>query len=184
WLRTGDLAYQADGELFICGRAKDLIILNGKNYYPQDIERIVSRVDGIRDGQCVAFSRFDDGGAEIAVVVAESRKLTAGLAAAIVAAVRGELGLTITETHFIKRGTLAKTSSGKVRRRECKRRLEERELELVTDADSVDEAEDNRATMRPGDGSVPPPRVATPAKAAPHPIHRKEITQGAVDGIQ
>lgn len=184
WLRTGDLAYQADGELFICGRAKDLIILNGKNYYPQDIERIVSRVDGIRDGQCVAFSRLDDSGAEIAVVVAESRKLTTGLSAAIVAAVRAELGLTISETHFIKRGTLAKTSSGKVRRRECKRRLEALELELVTDADSADEADEGRASLRPGEGSLPPPRTAPPPKAAPHPIHRKEITQGAVDGIQ
>ncbi len=180
WLRTGDLAYQADGELFICGRAKDLIILNGKNYYPQDIERIVSRIDGIRDGQCVAFSRFDDAGAEIAVVVAESRRNTAGLAAAIVSAVRGELGLTITETHFIKRGTLAKTSSGKVRRRECKRRLEERELELAFDTDeaSVDEAEDGRSTMRPGAPTAPPP------KAAPHTILRKEVTQGVSDGIQ
>ena len=185
WLRTGDLAYQADGELFICGRAKDLIILNGKNYYPQDIERIVSRVDGIRDGQCVAFSRFDDSGAEIAVVVAESRKLTDGLAAAVVAAVRGELGLTITETHFIKRGTLAKTSSGKVRRRECKRRLEERELELVSSESdaSQDEAEEVRTTLRPGD-TAPPPRAALQAKPAPLSIHRKEVTQGAVDGIQ
>jgi fatty-acyl-CoA synthase len=177
WLRTGDLAYQADGELFICGRAKDLIILNGKNYYPQDIERIVSRVDGIRDGQCVAFSRFDDSGAEIAVVVAESRKNVEGLSAAIIAAVRAELGLTITETHFIKRGTLAKTSSGKVRRRECKRRLEELELELasVSDADeaSADETDAARATLRP----------KAPSKA-PHSPLRKEVTQGAVDGIQ
>jgi fatty-acyl-CoA synthase len=184
WLKTGDLAYQADGELFICGRAKDLIILNGKNYYPQDIERIVSKVDGIRDGQCVAFSRFDDAGAEIAVVVAESRKQTAGLAAAIIAAVRAELGLTITEAHFIKRGTLAKTSSGKVRRRECKRRLEDLELELVSTEDetSVDETDDNRSTLRPGESTSPPP------KAAPMPplsFRSKEVTpQGAVDGIQ
>ncbi len=183
WLKTGDLAYQAEGELFICGRAKDLIILNGKNYYPQDIERIVSKVDGIRDGQCVAFSRFDDAGAEIAVVVAESRKQTAGLAAAVIAAVRAELGLTITEAHFIKRGSLAKTSSGKVRRRECKRRLEDLELELVSsdDESSVDEADDNRSTMRPGETSSPPPK-AMPLAA--HSVLRKEVTQGAVDGIQ
>jgi fatty-acyl-CoA synthase len=186
WLRTGDLAYQADGELFICGRAKDLIILNGKNYYPQDIERIVSRIDGIRDGQCAAFSRFDDSGAEIAVVVAESRRHTAGLAAAIIAAVRGELGLTITETHFIKRGTLAKTSSGKVRRRECKRRLEELELEIVSDADeaSVDEAAESRATTRPAEGMSPPPKPAPPSKTAPLSFRSKEVTQGAIDGVQ
>ncbi len=185
WLKTGDLAYLADGELFICGRAKDLIILNGKNYYPQDIERIVSKVDGIRDGQCVAFSRFDDTGAEIAVVVAESRRHTAGLAQAIISAVRGELGLTISEAHFIKRGTLAKTSSGKVRRRECKRRLEDLELELVTtdDETSVDETDDTRASgsMRPGESASPPPKVAA---LPPLSFRSKEVTQGAVDGIQ
>ncbi len=135
WLRTGDLGYRAGGELYICGRAKDLIILNGKNYYPQDIERVVSRIDGVRDGQCVAFSRMDTAGAEVAVVVAESRKNTTGMADAIVAAVRAELGLTIAEIHFIKRGTLPKTSSGKVRRRECRRRLEAAELELTCAAD-------------------------------------------------
>ena len=174
WLKTGDLAYQAEGELFICGRAKDLIILNGKNYYPQDVERIVSKIDGIRDGQCVAFSRFDDAGAEIAVVVAESRKHVAGLAQAIISAVRGELGLTITEAYFIKRGTLAKTSSGKVRRRECKRRLEDLELDLVAGDDeiSVDEH---------GDSTLPPPK----ATALPPLSYRsKEVTQGAIDGIQ
>lgn len=184
WLKTGDLAYQAEGELFICGRAKDLIILNGKNYYPQDIERIVSKVDGIRDGQCVAFSRFDDTGAEIAVVVAESRKHTAGIAQAIISAVRGELGLTITEAHFIKRGTLAKTSSGKVRRRECKRRLEDLELELVTSDDeiSVDETDEGRsATMRPGESTSPTPKAAA---IPPLSFRSKEVTQGAIDGIQ
>ncbi|APR79542.1 Long-chain-fatty-acid--CoA ligase [Minicystis rosea] len=159
WLRTGDLGYQAEGQLYICGRAKDLIILNGKNYYPQDVERIVSRIDGVRDGQCVAFSRLDASGGEIGVVVAESRKNTTGMAAAIISAVRSELGLTISEVHFIKRGTLAKTSSGKVRRRECKRRLEVSELELVSesDADSVD-----TAAPPPGDSSQ-----AHSAKVAP-----------------
>lgn len=164
WLRTGDLGYVAEGQLYICGRAKDLIILNGKNYYPQDVERIVSRVDGVRDGQCVAFSRLDAGGGEIGVVVAESRKNTAGIAANIISAVRAELGLTISEVHFIKRGTLPKTSSGKVRRRECKRRLEQGELELSSeaDADSVD-----TAAPPPGD---PPPQTNTTRVAPRAPL--------------
>jgi fatty-acyl-CoA synthase len=175
WLRTGDLGYRAGGELFICGRAKDLIILNGKNFYPQDIERVVSRIDGIRDGQCVAFSRLDATGAEVAVVVAESRKNVEGLAAAILAAVRAELGLTVSEVYFIKRGTLPKTSSGKVRRRECRRRLEALELELVSesDVDSVD-----RAPVE----SVPPP---SPPPPRPPSYARAAVLQGAVaDGIQ
>ena len=137
WLRTGDLGYVAEGELFICGRAKDLIILNGKNYYPEDIERVVSRVDGIREAQCVAFSRLDDTGAEHAVIVAEGRRGGVegeAIARAVAQAVRAEAGLVVDQVHLIKRGTLPKTSSGKVRRRETKRRLEAGELEMVGDS--------------------------------------------------
>jgi len=165
FLRTGDLGYLADGELYICGRAKDLIILNGKNYYPQDIELVVSKIDGIRDGQCVAFSRLDATGAEIGVVVAEARKDTTGLAAKLVSAVRAELGLSIAEVHFIKRGTLPKTSSGKVRRRECKKRLEAGELELLTGTESESESDTKAAAHAPS-------------------MRTKETTQGVIDGIQ
>ena len=135
WLKTGDLGYLADGDLYVCGRSKDLIILNGKNFYPQDIEHVVSRVEGIRDGQCVAFSRLDATGAEQAIVVAESAKRAASspaIAQAVVNAVRAETGLLLGEVHLIKRGTLPKTSSGKVRRAETRRRLEAGELELLT----------------------------------------------------
>ena len=140
WLRTGDLGYTTQDGLYLCGRAKDLIILNGKNYYPQDIEAIVSRVEGIRDMQCVAFSTLDEHGAEHAVIVAEARKASRELCDKIVHAVRSELGLTIGEVHLIKRTTLPKTSSGKVRRRETKARLDRGELELLTET-SVDQAE-------------------------------------------
>ena len=133
WLRTGDLGYTTADGLYLCGRAKDLIILNGKNYYPQDIEAVVSRVDGVRDMQCVAFSKLDEHGAEHAVIVAEARRQSQQLCDAIVQAVRSELGLTIGEVHLIKRTTLPKTSSGKVRRRETKVRLERGELELLTE---------------------------------------------------
>ncbi len=149
WLRTGDLGYTTPDGLYICGRAKDLIILNGKNYYPQDIEQVVSRVDGIRDGQCVAFSKLDATGAEVAVIVAEARKASRALSDAIVQAVRSELGLTLGEVHFIKRTTLPKTSSGKVRRRDAKVRLENGELEILTEsaAESSLPAMEQSATM-------------------------------------
>ena len=141
WLCTGDLGYRVGGDLFICGRIKDLIILNGKNHYPQDIERIASKVDGIRDGQCVAFSRIGPGGAEEAVVVAESRRLGDArerLVDDVVQAVRAEIGVTLSEVVLIKRGTLPKTSSGKVRRRETKERLARGQLELSTEQDKAD----------------------------------------------
>ncbi len=138
WLCTGDLGYRVGKDLFICGRIKDLIILNGKNHHPHDIERIASKVDGIRDGQCVAFSRTSTNGAEEAVLVAESKRVGEArrqLLENVVLAVRTELGVPLAEVIFIKRGTLPKTSSGKVRRRETKLRLERGELELVLDSD-------------------------------------------------
>jgi fatty-acyl-CoA synthase len=151
WLKTGDLGYTTPDGLYICGRAKDLIILNGKNYYPQDIEQVVSRVDGIRDGQCVAFSRLDASGAEIAVVVAEAKRKSQVLVDAIVSSVRAELGLTLGEVQLIKRTTLPKTSSGKVRRREAKLRLESGELDFLTEAEA--------------DSMAPPPVAMSTASA-------------------
>jgi acyl-CoA synthetase (AMP-forming)/AMP-acid ligase II len=70
WFFTGDYGYQAEGELFVTGRKKDLIIVGGKNVYPQDIELLVEEVEGIRAGRVVAFGLFDeaDGTEEIAVV--------------------------------------------------------------------------------------------------------------------
>jgi fatty-acyl-CoA synthase len=158
WLKTGDLGYFADGELYICGRAKDLVILNGKNYYPQDIERVVSKCAAVRDGQCVAFSRLDPTGGEQAVIVAEAKLgpragTVASVIAEIISLVRAEIGIVVNEVHLIKRGTLPKTSSGKVRRREAKRRLEVGELELLG-ADAVEAA------------SLPPP-PAGPASDRP-----------------
>jgi fatty-acyl-CoA synthase len=138
WLSTGDLGYRVGNELFICGRLKDLIILHGKNHYPQDIERIASKIDGIRDGQCVAFARTSPSGAEEAVLVAESRRVGDArrkLVDDVVLAVRTELGVLLTDVVLIRRGTLPKTSSGKVRRRETKLRLERGELDLVLDSD-------------------------------------------------
>ncbi|XXY47927.1 fatty acyl-AMP ligase [Sorangium sp. So ce269] len=135
WLRTGDLGYTAGGEVYLCGRSKDLIILGGKNYFPQDIERVASSVEGVRDGHCVAFSCLSASGAERAVVVAEVKRTVAGVAQAITQAVRAELGLQLSEVALIKRGTLAKTSSGKVRRREMKRRFEDGELEVAAEFD-------------------------------------------------
>jgi fatty-acyl-CoA synthase len=185
WLRTGDLGYTAGGNLHICGRSKDLIILNGKNYYPQDIERVASKVDGIRDGQCVAFSRLDASGAEQAIVVAESRKRASAspaIIAAIIQLVRAELGVTLAEVYLIKRGTLPKTSSGKVRRREAKRRLEVGELELVNEHDDSDAPQESVApSAAAGAAAVHIPQNPLPQGLT---TSRNASTRGAIDGIQ
>jgi fatty-acyl-CoA synthase len=157
WLRTGDLGYLAQGEIYVCGRQKDLIILNGKNYYPQDIERVASQVSGLRQDQCVAFARLDARGAEECVLVAEIHKAgetTGDIVRAAVQRVRTELGVQLGEVVLIKRGTLPKTSSGKVKRRETRRRLEEGELELA-----------RSTTPRPPQVHVPAARASSPALA-------------------
>lgn len=128
WLRTGDLGYLVDGELFISGRKKDLIILRGRNYFPQDIEAVVSQIPGMRDGQCVAFTRkLPPRGEDGLVIVAETGQKPERhdeLERAISTQIYEATGLVVGEAVLIRRGTLPRTSSGKVRRAETKRRLE------------------------------------------------------------
>jgi fatty-acyl-CoA synthase len=121
WLMTGDLGYTVDGEIVICGRAKDVIILAGRNIYPTDIERAATTVDGVRAGNAVAV-RLDAGTRrERFAVVVESTK--AGDAAAE-KALRKDVGARVFEAVnarpvavvVLKPGTLPKTPSGKLRR--------------------------------------------------------------------
>lgn len=73
WLCTGDLAYLLDGQLILCGRIKDVIIVGGRNVFPEDIERVVGGSDGVRAGNVIAFGVDGYKGKESVVVVAEVR---------------------------------------------------------------------------------------------------------------
>ena len=122
WLRTGDLAYLTeDGELACCGRIKDLIIMGGRNIYPQDIEASASKVDGVRAGNAAAFGLMSGDGTERTVVVVESRKHTSGeMRRGIKIRVATECGITPHTVMVVPPGTLPKTSSGKTQRFACK----------------------------------------------------------------
>ena len=132
WLRTGDLAYLVDGELVVCGRIKDVIILGGRNVYPQDVERAVNDVDGVRPGNVIVFGTAGRRGKESFVVVAETKahELDA-VRDAIKLAVYGAVGMAPEEVVLVAPGTLPKTSSGKLQRSLCKTRYSDAELSLA-----------------------------------------------------
>ena len=133
YLRTGDLGFEADAELYVCGRMKDLIIVAGQNIYPQDIERTIEECDeAIRPGCCAAFSlEVDDGPALIVVATELRRSFVAGLGDARASALEELAGqirrvvsrayeIRVAHVFFVEEGHIPKTSSGKIRRRACR----------------------------------------------------------------
>lgn len=121
WYMTGDLGYLASDELFITGRRKDLIIVGGKNIYPQDIENLVGQVEGIHPGRVAAFGVYNDRvGTEDVVVVAEADILDEEAQLKISDQVRNKVtrgsDIALRHVYIVERGWLLKTSSGKVAR--------------------------------------------------------------------
>jgi fatty-acyl-CoA synthase len=132
WLRTGDLAYLVDGELVVCGRKKDVIIVGGRNVFPEDVERAAASVEGVRAGNVIAFATERKRGRESIVVVAETKASeTAGLHDSVVHRVRDAVGVPPADVVLVRPGTLPKTSSGKLQRSLCRDRYHDDELEAV-----------------------------------------------------
>lgn len=125
WVDTGDLAYLADGELYITGRKKDLIIKAGRNMYPEEIEEVTGQVDGVRKGCVIAFGVEDTATAtEKVVVVAEvkdkNKALNKRISSDITEKITTVLGFAPDEIVLVKEKTIPKTSSGKLQRHACK----------------------------------------------------------------
>jgi len=121
WLRTGDLGYLVDGEVVVCGRIKDVIIVGGRNVFPEEIERAAAAVDGVRAGNVIAFGTEGRRGKEGIVVVAETRvPELAVLRDAVVDRVCDTVGIPPLDVVFVEAGSLPKTSSGKLQRSLCK----------------------------------------------------------------
>ena len=121
WIDTGDLGYQANGELFLTGRHKDVIIKGGRNIYPHEAEAVVAAVHGIRKGCIAAFGVADSGvGTERLVVVAETRETEQAARTRIQRDVQEQvaeaLGVPPDTVVLARPGAVLKTSSGKIRR--------------------------------------------------------------------
>jgi fatty-acyl-CoA synthase len=136
WLRTGDLGYFVTPpggdrtELVICGRLKDVIIIAGRNIYPEDIERAAGAVDGVRPGNVIAFGIDGSKGKESVVVVAEVKADNYEEIKKIIRyRVLSVCGIPPKDIVLIKPGSLPKTSSGKLQRSLCRQQFLERTLQ-------------------------------------------------------
>jgi fatty-acyl-CoA synthase len=126
WYRTGDVGYRLDDQLFVCGRRKDMLIVGGINVFPQDLEEVASRAEGVRPGRVVSFSEFDSRvQTEKIVVLAEidapdmrERAIVSEIRQRILAAFQ----IANFEVHLVPTGWLIKSSSGKMARRANKAR--------------------------------------------------------------
>jgi thioester reductase-like protein len=117
YLRTGDMGFFHDGELFVCGRIKDMIILRGQNYYPQDIEEVVEKASGLIRTNCVAaFQIHEDSEPALAIVAEVKNPKALPDALKIAAAVRNYLNLEVALISFIAPRAIPRTSSGKIMR--------------------------------------------------------------------
>ncbi|HEU4509394.1 MAG TPA: condensation domain-containing protein, partial [Pyrinomonadaceae bacterium] len=148
FLRTGDLGFIEEGELFVSGRLKDLIIIRGRNYYPHDIELTVEQSHAsLRPGGGAAFSVDVDGEERLVIAHEVDRKHDEDVIGAIRQAVSEEHELQVYAIVLLKPGSLPKTSSGKIQRYACKARFLNDEFQpLATwtaDTGTADDADKN-----------------------------------------
>jgi len=136
FLRTGDLGFLDRGELYVTGRLKDLVVIRGRNHYPQDIEQTAQRShEGLRAGSCAAFGVDEDGEERLVVVQEVSRHAARvdveEVAESIRRAVAAEHGVQVHAVAVVRPGGVPKTTSGKVQRRASRARYLAGELPLV-----------------------------------------------------
>ncbi|ETP48590.1 hypothetical protein F442_05675 [Phytophthora nicotianae P10297] len=174
FLKTGDLGVIYNQELFICGRMKDLVIIRGRNHYPQDLEASAESHEELRPGCCAAFSYLADGNAddEQLAVMAELRDPAmtskASLCGKIRSAIAREHGVKVTLVVLLAPHSIPKTTSGKISRSRCKKALEEKTLEelyrnedMIADVPVEDDGGDVAVAGETMNRNVNGPRVAS-----------------------
>ncbi|HSW38034.1 MAG TPA: fatty acyl-AMP ligase [Acidobacteriota bacterium] len=134
WLHTGDLGFIHRDDLYISGRQKDLVIINGRNYPPQAIEWIVEEIAGIRKGSVVAFSIAGECTEKLVIIAETAAAGSPDLIRTIHEQVRSALGLVVDKVVLVKRGSIPKTSSGKLQRRRTRALFESGILDRQTAA--------------------------------------------------
>jgi fatty-acyl-CoA synthase len=147
WLRTGDLGFWLDGDLYVTGRRKEMIIVHGQNFFPEDVEAIARNVPGVYRRRCVAFTEEADDGRECAGVIVEAAGAAGEIQAEVARRVAAELGLAHVRVHVVKPRWLTRTTSGKWQRTLAAQRI----------ADAAANLADGRLRERGHLGGVPEP---------------------------
>lgn len=154
FIRTGDLGFLYKGQLFVTGRLKDLIIIEGRNHYPQDIELTVeNNHPALRSGCSAAFSVLVKGEERLVVVQEVERSYGCNLELATVKqkireAVAVEHDLRLYQIALIRHGTISKTSSGKIQRQKCRQQFLNNQLNLLTSSRKSSEKKLQDANIR------------------------------------
>lgn len=134
YLRTGDMGFMHEGELFVCGRIKDMIILRGQNYYPQDIESVVEKASGMVRHNCVAaFQIHEDSEPALAIVAEVKNPKALPDARKIAQAVRNYLNVEVALISFIAPRAIPRTSSGKIMRHKTKQMWLDGQFTVLSD---------------------------------------------------
>jgi acyl-CoA synthetase (AMP-forming)/AMP-acid ligase II len=141
YLRTGDLGFVRNGELFVVGRQKEILILNGRNFYPHDVEEIVRNVDpSFRSGMIAVFEDHRDGRAGLGILIEIKLRRDTDIESMLRrmrSAVSNALDVDVHTAGFVSPFALPRTTSGKLRRLQCRELVKSGDLEITSGLEAV-----------------------------------------------